>query len=160
MGSSTSFLALERGEINAITTDLSAIRSNRPQWLRPDSAFHVLLQFARKTRHPDFPAVPTARELASTDDARELIECAEYSFTMAMPFAAPPGLPEDRLAALRGAFDAVHRDQQYLADAIARGEEVSPVRGVDVAAAIEKLAAMPPATFQKLGRLISSDHVR
>src|SRR5229473_3349975 len=60
------FLAMERGEVSGRMTDLSAIRSVRPDWLKPDSGFHLLLQFGRLTRHPDHPDVPTARELALT----------------------------------------------------------------------------------------------
>ena len=46
----------------------------KPDWLKPDSGYQVLVQFARATRHPDFPDVPTARELARNEAARALIE--------------------------------------------------------------------------------------
>src|SRR5919112_902130 len=55
------FLAIDRGEIQGRTTDYSSIKTNRPEWLRPGSRMKVLMQFARTTRHPDFPDVPTAR---------------------------------------------------------------------------------------------------
>src|SRR5207247_2855673 len=58
------FLAVERGEVDGRTFDFSSVKSNRPQWLKPDSGFHILLQFARITRHAELPDVPTARELA------------------------------------------------------------------------------------------------
>ena len=67
------FLAMERGEVNGRTVDLSTVRTFRSDWLKPDGAMRVLLQFARVTRHPDFPDVPTARELAPSDAARALI---------------------------------------------------------------------------------------
>jgi tripartite-type tricarboxylate transporter receptor subunit TctC len=160
VGSAKLFLALERGEIDAITTDLSAIKSYRPQWLEPGSNFHVLLQFARTSRHPELPTVPTARELATTDASRQLIEYAETPFSMAMPFAAPPDIPEERLTLLRTAFDEVHRDPEYLADAAARGEDVSPARGADVAEVVSKLSAMPPDIRARLGSLITPDRAR
>ena len=59
------FLAMERGEVSGRMTDLSAIQSLRPDWLRRGGGYRLLLQFARVTRHPDYPEVPTARELAS-----------------------------------------------------------------------------------------------
>ena len=64
------FLAMERGEVNGRTVDLSTVRTFRSDWLKPNGAMRVLLQFARVTRHPDFPDVPTARELAPTSAAR------------------------------------------------------------------------------------------
>ena len=67
-------------------------KSNKPQWLKAESGFHALLQFARIARHPELPDVPTARELAPNDAARALIEFAETPLlTMARPFAASPG---------------------------------------------------------------------
>jgi tripartite-type tricarboxylate transporter receptor subunit TctC len=91
------FLAMERGEVSGRMTDLSAIQSLRPDWLRRGGGYRLLLQFARVTRHPDYPEVPTARELASSQDARELIEFTETPLlTMARPFAAPPEVPQDR----------------------------------------------------------------
>ena len=59
------FLAMERGEIHGRTTDLSSVKAIKPEWLMPNSGFHVLVQFARETRHQDFPNVPTARELGA-----------------------------------------------------------------------------------------------
>ena len=49
------FLAMERGEVHGRTTDLSSVKTIKPDWLKPGSGFHVLVQFARETRHPDFP---------------------------------------------------------------------------------------------------------
>src|SRR5712691_7078100 len=105
------FLAVERGELDGRMFDLSSVKATRPHWLKPASGFNALLQFARPTRHPDLPDVPTARELAPNDEARALIAFAETPLlTMARPFAAPPGVPEDRARALQEAFLAAHRD--------------------------------------------------
>jgi tripartite-type tricarboxylate transporter receptor subunit TctC len=52
------FLAMERGEVNGRTVDLSTLRTFRSHWLMPGGGMRVLLQFARTTRHPDFPDVP------------------------------------------------------------------------------------------------------
>src|SRR5215471_11989458 len=90
--SSAMFLAIERGEVNGRTVDLSTLRTFRSAWLQPGSGMHVLVQFARKTRHPELADIPMARELAPTDDARALIELAELPYVMARPFAAPPGV--------------------------------------------------------------------
>ncbi|HEY6705109.1 MAG TPA: tripartite tricarboxylate transporter substrate-binding protein, partial [Xanthobacteraceae bacterium] len=87
------FLAIERGEVHGRTVDLSSVKSVKPEWLKPHSSFRVLVQFARATRHPDFPDVPTARELAKNEAARALIELTELPYTLSRPFAAPPGVP-------------------------------------------------------------------
>jgi tripartite-type tricarboxylate transporter receptor subunit TctC len=152
------FLAMERGEVMGRTTDLSAIRSTRPNWLKPDSDFHLLVAFARLTRHPDFPDVPTARELATTDAARALIEFTETPLlTMARPFAAPPGIPPDRAQALRTAFAAAHRDPRYIADAAHVGVEISPVTAEQLMTSLDKMAAAPPQILNYVRKLLAGD---
>ena len=87
------FLAVDRGEINGRTVDLSSMKSFRPAWMAPNGGMRALVQFARATRHPELPDVPTARELARNDAARQVIELAELSYLISRPFAAPPDVP-------------------------------------------------------------------
>jgi tripartite-type tricarboxylate transporter receptor subunit TctC len=150
------FLAVERGELDGRTFDLSAVKAARPQWLKPDSGFNVLVQFARATRHPDLPDVPTARELATEADARALIEFSEIPLlTMARPFAAPPGVPDARAKALQAAFLAVHRDARFLDEAEKLGIDISPVGADQMVRGVERLAQAPPAVFDYLRRLLA-----
>jgi tripartite-type tricarboxylate transporter receptor subunit TctC len=151
------FLAMERGEVSGRMTDLSAIQSIRPDWLKRDSGFHLLVQFGRLTRHPDYPDVPTARELALIPSGRALIEFAETPLlTMARPFAAPPGVPQDRVKALQTAFLAAHRDRQYLDEAAKLGVYISPVSGEDMVRSIEKMARASPELFEQVRKLLTA----
>jgi tripartite-type tricarboxylate transporter receptor subunit TctC len=139
-------LAVERGELEGRMFDFSWIRQNRPAWFQPGSRFNTLLQFARETRHPELPDVPTARELARDDQGRALIAFAETPLlTMARPFAAPPGVTADRAKALQEAFLATHRDAQFLAEAARMGLEISPIDADGVARGVERLAQAPPS---------------
>jgi tripartite-type tricarboxylate transporter receptor subunit TctC len=149
------FLAVDRGEVNGHTIALSTMRALRPDWVKADGPMRALVQFARSTRHPDFPDVPTARELAESEDARALIELGEIPYLMARPFVAPPGVPPDRAAALQAAFLAVHRDPQYLAEAVQLKLEVSPVGGAEVLRAIDRIAAAPGALLNRLRRMLA-----
>jgi tripartite-type tricarboxylate transporter receptor subunit TctC len=149
-------LAIERGEIEGRTFDLSSVRSIRPDWFKPGSRFNVLLQFARETRHPALPDVPTARELATDADARALIAFAETPLlTMARPFAAPPGVPDDRAKALQEAFWATHHDAQFLAEAARLGIEISPVSADGVARGVATLAQAPPSILAYMKKLMT-----
>ncbi len=150
------FLAVERGELDGRTFDFSAVKATHPQWLKPDSGFNVLVQFARVTRHPDLPDVPTARELAIDADARALIEFSETPLlTMARPFAAPPGVPDDRAKALQAAFLAAHRDPRFLEEADKLGVDISPVGADQVARGVERLAQAPPSVLAYFRRLLA-----
>ena len=150
------FLAVERGEVDGRTFDFTAVKSMRPDWLKPGSGYSILLQFARRTRHPDLPAVPTAREFAPDAAARALIEFAETPLlTMARPVAAPPGLPPERARALREAFWAVHRDAAFLTEAGDLGVDISPVDAEGVLRGIDEMAQAPPAVVDYMRRLLA-----
>jgi tripartite-type tricarboxylate transporter receptor subunit TctC len=149
------FLAMERGEVHGRITDLSSVRAIKPQWLKPNSGFQVLLQFARETRHRDFPNVPTARELARNESSRMLIELTELPYKLSRPFAAPPGIPDDRARALQRAFAATHQDPQYLAEAARQRVDVSPVSAEGVVAALKRIESAPPQQLDYLRRLFA-----
>ena len=150
------FLAMERGEVMGRATALSAIRSTRPQWLKPDSDFRLLVLFGSDRRSAEFPDVPTALEYATSDFARALIDLTETPLlTMARPFAAPPDIPPDRAAALRAAFMAAHRDSQYVADAAALGFKVSAVGAEDIMNNLDRMSRASPETFDYVRKLLA-----
>lgn len=151
------FLAADRKETDGRFVGLSAVSSSRPDWLKPDSDMQVLLQFARLTRHPQFPDVPTARELAPNPHARALIELAELPYRLSRPFAAPPGLPPERVKALEAAFLAVHKDPQYLDEAMRLKIDVSPIDGAQVLQAINGIAAAPRDLLDTIKKLLSEN---
>jgi tripartite-type tricarboxylate transporter receptor subunit TctC len=150
------FLAVERGELEGRTFDFSAVKAIRPEWLKPNSGFNVLVQFARVTRHPELPDVPIARELALDDEARALIAFSETPLlTMARPFAAPPGVPDERAKALQAAFIAVHRDPRFLEEAEKIGIDISPVGPDQIVLGIERLAQAPVSVRAYMKRLLA-----
>jgi tripartite-type tricarboxylate transporter receptor subunit TctC len=151
------FFAIDRKEVDGRFVGLSSVQSSHPQWLKPDGGMSVLVQFARATRHPDFPDVPTARELALNDSSRALIELAELPYLLSRPFAAPPGVPPQRAKALQAAFLAVHRDPQYLDEAARLKIDVSPVGGDDVLRAIERIANAPADLLQYMKTLLAAN---
>ena len=71
------FLAMENGELPGRMVELSSLRATHPQWHEAGSDYRMLLMYARTKRDPQFPEVPTARELAPDKAARELIEFTE-----------------------------------------------------------------------------------
>ena len=148
------FLAVDRGEINGRTVDLSSMKSFRPAWMEPNGGMRALVQFARATRHPEFPDVPTARELARNDEGRRLIELAELSYRISRPFAAPPDVPAERAKALQDAFMAVHKDPAYLDEAARLRMEVSPIDSRAVLDTIDRIAAASPNVLDYLRRIM------
>ena len=151
------FLAVDRGEVNGRTVDLSSMKSLRPEWLSPEGRMRALVQFARATRHPEFADVPTARDLARDGDARALIELAELSYKISRPFAAPPNVPAERAKALQLAFMAVHSDPQYRDEAAKLRLEIGAIGSREALDVIDRIATAPPSVLDRLRKLIAGN---
>ena len=68
---------------------------------------------------------------------------------MARPFAAPPGIPEDRKAALIAAFEATMKDPEFLSEAQKLSIDVAPVTAAHLNSLLADLYATPKAVLQK-----------
>jgi len=149
------FLAVDRKEVDGRTVGMSAVQSSHPEWLKP-GAMRTLVQFGRATRLPSLADVPTARELAPTEENRALIELAELPYSLARPYAAPPDIAADRASALQAAFLAAHRDALYLEEAAKLKIDVSPIDGAAVLAALDRIADAPPDVLAYIGKLLAA----
>jgi tripartite-type tricarboxylate transporter receptor subunit TctC len=118
-------MALERGEIDGLSTGWSNVLRETPQWIK-DNLARPIVQFGHEKRITALPDVPTARELAQTPDDLALVKFTELSLVLGFPFAAPPGIPADRLAMLRNAFNATMKDPDYAAAIKKIGLEYTP----------------------------------
>lgn len=155
--SSALFIAVERGEIQGRTVDVSSIRTIKPGWLKPGNGYRVLLQFGRETRLAELSDVPTARELAKDDAARTLIELTELPYKLSRPFAAPPGVPADRAAALQIAFTATHANAQFIEEADKLGIDISPVGAEGVRKATSLIDTASPDALAYITKLFAGE---
>jgi tripartite-type tricarboxylate transporter receptor subunit TctC len=151
-GAAPMFLAMQRGELDGQMVGLSSTRTGQKD-LWEKKAFKPLMHFGRTTRLPEFPEVPTGRELTNDPEALALIEFAELPFLMSLPFAAPPGIPADRAAALQNAFAAMSKDPEFVTEAQKLGFDVSPIDGNAVLTMIAKSAATPKGVIDRFNQL-------
>ncbi|HEU0070429.1 MAG TPA: hypothetical protein VFS04_03965 [Alphaproteobacteria bacterium] len=140
-------LAIERREADGRMIGLSAIQATQPDWLGKNGSMRPLMQFGRRDRHKLLMDVPTARELAESKEDLALIEMLEMPFFLARPYAAPPGVPQERAAILIKAFMAAHKDKDYLHDAKKQKMDVSPIDGEDIREMLTRMADVPPAVI-------------
>ena len=84
------------------------------------------------------------------------MEVVFAKFGMSRPFLAPPGVPPERLALLRRAFDATLKDPAVLAEAKKLGMEINPVRGEDVEALVTQMMATPDALAAARARCLEA----
>ena len=82
-------------------------------------------------------ATTTLTDLVKNQEQMQIVRLILASQAMARPFAAPPGIPEDRKRALIEAFDKTMKDPDFLAEAEKMKADVNPVS----AGAIDSLLA-------------------
>jgi len=141
-------LAMERGEVQGrCGWSWSSVKTTHKKWVE-EKKFVVLVQLGLD-KHPDLPDVPLIIDLAKTDEQREILKLVFARQVMGRPFIAPPGLPQDRVDALRKAFMATMQDKDYLADAEKTQMEINPVSGEKVQALVKEEYSAPPAIAQK-----------
>ena len=142
-------LALERGEVQGrCNWSWSSIIGTRAEWVR-DKKINVILQFADE-KHPELPNVPLITDLAKTDRQRQMLALVLSSQTMARPFAAPPGVPAERVSALRKAFMAMAKDKAFLELAKSQQLEVEPVGGERIQDALARISQTPKDVVREL----------
>jgi tripartite-type tricarboxylate transporter receptor subunit TctC len=132
-------LAMERGEVEARNNTWSSWKTTKPAWLK-DKKITVIAQAG--PRAPDLDA-PSVEELAKTAEDRRVIELVVSGTRLGRPLFITPGVPEERVKALRAAFDATMRDPEFLADAAALNFDIAPVSGEALQKIVEQVLATP-----------------
>ncbi|AMN38620.1 Bug family tripartite tricarboxylate transporter substrate binding protein [Rhodoplanes sp. Z2-YC6860] len=146
-------LAMERGEVQGrCGWSWSSVKSTHKKWI-DGKQFTILVQLGLD-KHPDLPDVPLIIDLAKTDEQRQILKLIFARQVMGRPFIAPPGLPQDRVDALRSAFMATMQDPELLADAEKTQMEITPVSGDKVQALVKEVYSTPPEIVQKAASLL------
>lgn len=143
VGGNDIYLAMERGEIGGRCGGLiSSIKSTRPDWF-PQKKVNVPIQIAN-SRNPLFPDSPAITEFATDDRTKSILRLVLAPLQMDRPILAPPGVPEDRLAALRAAFHAAMNDPAFVAEAEKQHLEIKEISGAQVAHLLDDAYALSP----------------
>ena len=115
------FLAMDRAEVDGIYGAYEAVQLARPQWIAKNE-INVLAQL-HDIRAPELPDVPLLQELATNERDRAALRFLALARAPGKAFVAPPGVPPGRLAALRAAFEAMAKDQEFKTQ-LAKTEQV------------------------------------
>lgn len=134
-------LALDRGEITGVCQSAGTLMERRAKEIK-NGTLRVILQGGLKP-NPRFAGVPFVLDLAKTPEQRQLLAFIYSGLTFGRPYVAPPGVPAERVAALRKAFMDMLRDPEFLAAAQKRGYEIDPISGEEMTSLIQDLAKTP-----------------
>jgi tripartite-type tricarboxylate transporter receptor subunit TctC len=140
-GSTEILLAMERGEVEGFCgIGWTFLKLRKGDWLR-DKKVNILYQMSLE-KHPELPHVPAIIDYAKTADDRKVFEFLFAPQEMGRPFFAPPGVPAERVRALREAFARTFKDPQFLAETERMGVEVQHVDQIQQL--VERIYASPP----------------
>jgi tripartite-type tricarboxylate transporter receptor subunit TctC len=146
-------LAVERGEAEGICgLSWSTMKASRPHWIK-DRLLNIIVQMGLE-KLAELPDVPSALELVGDPQSRQVLELILIRQEAGRPFAAPPGVPAERLAALRRAFDATLGDAEFRADAEKAQLEIEPLTAGEIETLLAKAYSAPRAIVQKAAALV------
>lgn len=148
-------LAMQRGEVDGacglfLSSDgplMSEIRSG---------SLKIVIQFGPR-QSPFHDGGVNVYDLTPTDAERKVAEFVFRQTDLARPIAAPPGVSDDVVSALRAAFDAAIGSPPLLAEARKAGVEIEPMKGEAVAQAFASFARTPPEIIERAKQATGSD---
>ncbi|MGE5539458.1 MAG: Bug family tripartite tricarboxylate transporter substrate binding protein [Gemmatimonas sp.] len=142
-GSAAVNLAMERGEVDGRGTySWDFFKSDNPNW-RDDRKYNLLVQIGFE-KEPDLPDIPLLTELARDEKQRAVFELISADSMIARPVIVPPKVPEERLSALRVAFDKAIQDADLRRDAEKMQATIAPVSGAQAEELVRRIVSVPP----------------
>ena len=145
------FLAIERGELEGLCNLLSGIEHARPGAIAQGKL--KLLFNMEKDPLPGTNA-PTVYDFAKTDEQRNILSFYGAGLQLGWPFLAPPGVPKERVDALRTAFVATLRAPDFIQAAQKARLDITIVTGDELTKTVADLARVPPEIAEKTNALL------
>jgi tripartite-type tricarboxylate transporter receptor subunit TctC len=141
-------LALERGEVQGTVANWSTLKALNSDWLA-DKKIRLLAQWGLK-KLPEIGDVPSIFDYVAGDADRAAVKLVVARLEYGRPFFLPPGVPPDRIKALREAFDATMKDPAFLGDAARAKIDVDPLSGEAVQTLIEEVSKTPADIVERV----------
>jgi len=136
-GSNEIRLAVERGEVQGTGSVFWRVERD---WIRQQK-LRVIYQTTLDPA-PDLPDVPTVIQLGRNEDERKMFRFFTSYTAIGRSIVAPPGLPADRDASLRAAFDATVGDPEFAADASKANLDLATLSGAKLEAIVADAATL------------------
>jgi tripartite-type tricarboxylate transporter receptor subunit TctC len=152
-GTSQIDIAIERGELQGNAgIGLASIKTRRQKWL-VEKKIKLIAQYGDKP-DPEIAGVPVVMDLAKSDAERQAMRLLFSRTRYARPYFLPPGVPKDRVEALRRAFDATMKDKGFVAEAKKLKLDLLPMTGEQMQALVADLAGTPPAVVARVRKAL------
>jgi tripartite-type tricarboxylate transporter receptor subunit TctC len=142
-------LAMQRGEVEGRGTNpYSGWMASEPNWI-PQKLIIPLIQ-AGMEKEPELPDVPLILDQPVKPADKPLLEFMARGATVGRPLATTPGVPAERVAALRAAFVATLKDPDFIAAAAKEHMEIRPMTGDKITEVIVGLLNTPAEVRERV----------
>ena len=148
--SSEAMLAMERGEVEGASSSWAAVKVGKQIWLR-ERKIRIILQTTPE-RIAELPDAPSLGEIGDTPEDKQVFALYASGSAIGRSVIAPPGLPAERVAALRDAFQAMVKDPEFIAELQRTNVELDPLPGAQVEALVVRTLNVP-ATVRDRAKL-------
>jgi hypothetical protein len=147
-------LAMQRGEVAGRGSASWALWKSKPDWLI-EKKINVLVQIGyAKAR--DLPDVPLMMDLARNGEDHAVLRLLSAPSVIGHPIVTSPGVPPERVKALRDAFDATMKDPAFLEEARRSRLDIEPVSGTELQSVVGEILTSPKAVKDRLASILSA----
>jgi tripartite-type tricarboxylate transporter receptor subunit TctC len=126
----------------------ASTKARRGDWLKAGKLVHLAQIGPYKLS--DMPNVPRLIDMAKTEKQKTMVRFLHLTGLIGRALHTPPGVPMERVTALRRAFDATMKDPAFIAEFTKRKLPLGPTSGEKLQAFIEKVIATPQSTIDEL----------
>ena len=145
--STEAMLAMERGEVDGASSSWAAVKVGKQAWLR-ENKIKIILQTTPE-RIAELPHTPSLGEIGDSAEDRQVFALYASGSAIGRSVLAPPGLPPERVQALRGAFQAMVKDPEFVADIQRLNVELDPLPGEQVGELVVRTLNVPAAVRER-----------
>src|SRR5262249_51454092 len=151
-------IAIERGQVMGLGgTTWASVQSSNRAWLE-GNLINILLQIGFE-KEPELKAVPLLQDLVSNDDVsndddRKVANVVSLPTALGYAHWVAPGVPAERVEALRQAYAATMKDAEFLAEAQKLNMQLRPQRGADVSALAKRVTDTPKPVLERTAKIL------
>jgi tripartite-type tricarboxylate transporter receptor subunit TctC len=150
-GSAAAMMAMERGEVEGHSSTFDSLKAVHPDWI-DDKRVNIVVQYLLR-RHPELADIPTSVDLARNDEQRAILSVVSSASEIGKFILTTPGVPAERVVALRRAFNAMVQDPEFISEAQRLRIDMLPLPGEELQRIVETVQNLTPELTQKVSAM-------
>jgi tripartite-type tricarboxylate transporter receptor subunit TctC len=145
-------IAMERGEVHGRAGSWNSFKGAKPHWVEQDLLANLAV--IGLDREPDIPQVPLLTDFIRDPADKLLMEVVASTALFAHVWLTPPGVPAERVAALREAFEKTLNDPELIASMKKRDAELDYISGRQLHDAVDKQMKVDKRSIERLRAIL------